>query len=58
MLALNVRFRKTPLFDFRYNKKDIYRILLNEVTDKIRMNKLVDAKNLKCSCHTSLVIKG
>ena len=48
MLALNARFRKTPLFAFRSYKKTICRMLLSEVENKIRMNKLSDAKRIIC----------
>ena len=46
MLALNARFRKTPLFAFRSYKKFIFRKLLYEVKNEIRMNKLGDAKRI------------
>ena len=46
MVALNARFRKTPLFAFLSYKKTICRMLLNEVKNKIRMNKLGDAKEI------------
>ncbi len=44
MLALNARFRKKQHFAFRSYKKTICRKLLNVVKNKIRMNKLGDAK--------------